>query len=149
MIQVNACYRKHAIRFPNPSRKCPIMQIPVIVTISTSSTHVSRTPVYLIKQFTNPKRAPLLQPRKLPHSLMIQFRRRLTRQPGKEALLITLAIQIRQEIIIQSLPIRFGEASLGLVIPVSEVMAHAAVEEVETGREVFRFTAAVVAPDEG
>lgn len=80
---------------------------------------------------------------------MIQFRRRLTRQPGKVALLITLALQIRQEIIVQLLPIRVGEAALGLVIPVCEIVAHATVQEVETGRVVLRFTAAVVEPVEG
>lgn len=80
---------------------------------------------------------------------MIHHRRRLTRQPRKVALLITLAIQIGQKIIIQSLPIRVREPSLGLKISVSKIMAHATMQKVETGRVVFRLAASVVAPVEG
>lgn len=79
---------------------------------------------------------------------MIHHRSRLTRHLLKEPLLITLAIQIRQEVVVQAFSIRLGEASLGLEIRVAKVMTHAAVQEVEAGGVVWRFTAAVVAPVE-
>lgn len=77
---------------------------------------------------------------------MIHLRRRFTRQPREKTLLITLAIQVGQEIIIKALAVLLGEAALGFVIRVAEVVAHAAVQEVESPREVRRVTAPVVGP---
>lgn len=90
-----------------------------------------------------------LQIPKRPNRSMIHQRRRLTRQPREETLLRTLAIQIRQKIIINAFAVRLGEAALGLEIRVAEVMAHAALQEVESSRVVLGVTAAVVAPVQG
>lgn len=116
-------------------------EVTIIYYVYTTTTNFNNP-----ADFLHP--SPLLQITKRPNSGMIHHRGRLARHLLKEPLLITLAIQIRQEIIVQAFPIRLGEASLGFEIRVAKIMAHAAVQEVEAGGVVWRFTAAVVAPVE-
>lgn len=79
------------------------------------------------------KRVHRLQIPKGPHGSIIQLRSGLTRQPREETLLRTLSIQIGQKIIIDAFPIRLGEASLRFEIGVAEIVAHAAMQEIEAG----------------
>ena len=64
-------------------------------------------------------------------------------------MVLALIVQIGLELIVNPQPIRLAEPILVLEIPVAEVMPLARVEEVESGRPVRGFAAAVISPDQG